>query len=317
MDYVAGVDLGGTKILTALADTDGNILARVRVATEAAGGPGAVIGRLVESVRQAAAGVSLAAVGVGSPGSLDHTTGLVYHSPNLGWRNVPLGEMLRERLSVPVFVDNDANLAALGEHKRGAGQNESHMVYVTVSTGIGGGLILDGRIYHGEAGGAGEIGHMTLDPDGPLCSCGRRGCLEARASGTAIAREARELVARGGGSGLRRLVPESITAQVVAEAARQGDGEAAAILRAAAVNLGRGLANVITLLNPRLVVVGGGVMDSGPGFLATAREEAARLTYGPAWERVSLVPARLGADSGVVGAVALAGLGLSRGPVQG
>jgi len=306
VDYVAGVDLGGTKILTALADTGGNILARIKVATKAADGPAAVIGRLVDSVRQVAAGVPLAAVGVGSPGPLDHTTGLVYHSPNLGWRNVPLGEMLRERLGVPVFVDNDANLAALGECVRGAGQNESHLVYVTVSTGIGGGLILDGRIYHGSAGGAGEIGHMILDRDGPLCSCGRRGCLEALASGTAIAREARELVARGGGSGLRRLEPGAITAQTVAETARQGDAAAAAILRAAAVNLGRGLAGVITLLNPRVVVVGGGVMASGPAFLATAREEAARHAYGPAWERVSLVPARLGGDSGVVGAVALA-----------
>jgi glucokinase len=300
VDYVAGVDLGGTKILTALAGADGNIVRRVKVATGAARGLDAVLDRMVESVREAAAGVTLAAVGVGAPGPLDHTCGLVYDAPNLGWRDVPLGGMLRDRLGVPVFVENDANCAALGEYKRGAGQNCGHMVYVTVSTGIGGGLILDGRIYHGEAGGAGEIGHMILDPLGPPCNCGRNGCLEAFASGTAIAREAR--AARDGPlAGL-----ETVTARDVAAAARQGDPQAGRIMRDAFIHLGRGLAAVITLLNPRLVVVGGGVMAGGSGFLGVARAEAARWTYGPAWERVEVVPALLGPDSGVVGAVALA-----------
>lgn len=308
MDYVVGVDLGGTKILTALADERGNIVARVKVDTEAARGVDAVLDRLVDSVRHVANGYPLAAVGVGSPGPLDHNSGLVYHSPNLGWRNVPLGRLLRERLALPVLVENDANCAALGEYARGAGQGFQHLVYVTVSTGVGGGLILDGRVYHGSAGGAGEIGHMNLDPLGPLCSCGRRGCLEALASGTAIAREARELVAAGGGEALRRLAPEtdSITAKVVAEAARGGDAPAQAILRNAATHLGRGLSILITLLNPAMVVVGGGVTASGPEFLNTAREEAKRLAYAPAWERVSVVPAQLGTDSGVIGAIVLA-----------
>jgi len=294
--YVAGVDLGGTKILTALADSEGRIIRKVRMATPVSGGVEAVVDCLVESVRKVAAGVSLAAVGVGTPGPVDHVTGLVHQAPNLGWKGVPLGEMLAGRLLAPVFVENDANCAALGEYRQGAGRGVRHLVYVTVSTGVGGGLILDGRIYHGESGGAGEIGHMTLDPLGPLCSCGRRGCLEACASGTAIAREARK----------RGFLPAPATAKEVAEAARRGDREATAVLRDAFVYLGRGLAAVITLLNPRLVVVGGGVMAGAADFLPVAREEAARCTYGPAWERVEVVPAFLGADSGVTGAAALA-----------
>lgn len=304
MGYVVGVDLGGTKILTALADGQGNILARVRVPTPAAQGVAAVIECLARTVREVTSGASLEAVGVGCPGPLDHVTGTVHQAPNLGWRDVPLASLLRERLLVPVFVENDANLAALGEYARGAGRGVERMVYVTVSTGIGGGLILDGRIYHGEGGGAGEIGHMTLDPNGPRCACGRRGCLEALASGTAIARRAREL---GVGD-------ETVTAAAVARLAGEGDAAGAEILREAAAYLGWGLANVITLLAPKRVVLGGGV-TAAPGFVENARAETGRRTYGPAWERVEVVPALLAGESGLHGAVALA-LGGGAGAVR-
>jgi len=302
--YVVGVDLGGTKILTALADAGGNILARVRVPTPDAGGVTAVLDRLAETVREVSRGLSPAALGVGCPGPLDHVTGTVYQAPNLGWRDVPLAFLLKERLGVPVFVENDANLAALGEYTRGAGRGVGHLVYVTVSTGIGAGLILDGRIYQGEGGGAGEIGHMTLEPDGPPCRCGRRGCLEALASGTAIARRAREL----------GLGNEDVTAAAVSRLAQEGDAVGMDILREAAAYLGWGLANVVTLLAPRRVVLGGGV-TAAPGFVENVRAETARRTYGPAWERVDVVPALLAGESGLYGAVALA-LGGAGGAVR-
>jgi len=310
-DLVAGVDLGGTKIYTALADRRGKLLAELKVPT---GGPDPerVAARIAETVgevlrRAGADGIS--ALGIGAPGPLDAVTGVVQQAPNLGWRDVPLREKLERLLRVPVAVDNDASLAALGEHCYGAGRGVRHMVYVTVSTGVGGGLILDGKLYHGAGCAAGEIGHITVAPDGPPCGCGNRGCLEALASGTAMARAARELVAAGGGRAILAAAggrAEAITARAVAEAAAAGDAEAARILTAAGRALGTGLAAVINLLNPELLVLGGGAMRVGPVFWRAMEEELRRRALAHPLGQVRLVPAALGERSGVLGAVALA-----------
>ncbi len=311
--YVVGVDLGGTKIHTALADSRGNLLSETRVATNPGEGMEAVIRRIAGTVEEVCnsggAGQDICCMGMGVPGPIDPETGMLYQAPNLGWQDVPLKEIMQKELNIPVLVDNDANLAALGEYTFGAGAGERNMVYVTVSTGIGGGLILDGKIYHGVSGGAGEVGHMIIEPRGPLCGCGKRGCLEAAASGTAIAAKAREMA--GAGSGRAILAEaggkvENIDARAVAAAAGRGDGEALEILRGAGRALGMGLANLANLLNPGMVVLGGGAMNAGRPLWETMEKEFRCQAMPGALKRLKIVPAALGKRSGLMGAVALA-----------
>ena len=236
---VIGIDLGGTKISTALIDSAGTIITHDYRETRATEGQKAVIERMLDAARRvmAQAGVNqaqVAAAGIGAPGPLDVEAGVVVAPPNLpGWDRVPLRRLIENRLGITTFLENDANAAALGEHRFGAGRGVEHMIYVTASTGIGGGLILNGRLYHGASGMAGEIGHITIMPYGPLCGCGNRGCLEALAAGTAIARQARARVARGAPTLIADLAggdPERVTAKLVAEAASQGDVEAQEVL---------------------------------------------------------------------------------------
>lgn len=313
-EFVIGVDLGGTKILTALAGMDGRLLAEVKIPTEAGEGQEHVIGQIVRSVEQvrAKAGVNpgqVQALALGAPGPLDTRQGIIHFAPNLAWHNLPICQVLERRLSMPVFLDNDANLAALGEHVYGAGRNEDNMVYITVSTGIGGGLILGGRLYRGCADGAGEIGHMTVLPDGPLCGCGNRGCLEALASGTAIARDAKDLAACGRGEQILSAAgghPASITAVTVAIAAAAGDAAAKSIIIRAARYLGIGIANIINLLNPSLVVLGGGVMKIGEPVWQQLRLAVQEHALDTAGKSTRLAAAELGSHAGVMGAIALA-----------
>ena len=312
--FVIGVDLGGTKILTALANREGRVLAEQKIPTEAAKGQQHVIAQIVQSVEHVRkkAGVQTEQVPVlalGSPGPLDTRTGVIRFAPNLAWHDLPIRQALERQLSIPVLLDNDANLAALGEHVYGAGRGEDNMVYITVSTGIGGGLIFGGRLYHGFTDGAGEIGHMTVSPDGPLCGCGNRGCLEALASGTAIARDARELATRGRGAQILAAAGgdvAGITAVTVAAAAAAGDDTAQSIICRAARYLGIGIANIINLLNPSLVVLGGGVMNIGEPVWQNLRTEVRARTLEEAGKSVRLAAAELGGRAGVMGAIALA-----------
>lgn len=312
--FVIGVDLGGTKILTALANGEGRVLAEQKIPTEAAKGQQHVIAQIVQSVEHVRkkAGVQTEQVPVlalGSPGPLDTRTGVIRFAPNLAWHDLPIRQVLERQLSIPVLLDNDANLAALGEHVYGAGRGEDNMVYITVSTGIGGGLIFGGRLYRGFTDGAGEIGHMTVSPDGPLCGCGNRGCLEALASGTAIARDARELATRGRGAQILAAAGgdvAGITAVTVAAAAAAGDDTAQSIICRAARYLGIGIANIINLLNPSLVVLGGGVMNIGEPVWQNLRTEVRARTLEEAGKSVRLAAAELGGRAGVMGAIALA-----------
>ena len=312
-DFVIGVDLGGTKIYTALANKEGEILAEVKIPTEANDGPEHVITRIVATVNEVLklSGFSgkPGCLAIGAPGPLDPRRGFVYQAPNLGWRDVPLKPLLEEALHIPVVVGNDANLAALGEHVFGAVRGVDDMIYVTVSTGIGGGLILGGKLYHGASSGAGEIGHMTVEPDGPVCSCGNRGCLEALASGTAMAKRARQLVEAGSGRGIFMLAGgamENITARVVSRAAAGGDEEALGILAGAGRALGIGLACVINLLNPSLVLLGGGATQAGRPLWQAMFEELNKRAIRSTLQQVRVMPATLGPRSGLLGAVALA-----------
>lgn len=309
--YFLGVDLGGTKIYSALADGEGRLLAEIKIPTGAGDGPEAVLGRIAQTCRQLQerTGCRAAALGIGSPGPLDQESGVVYNSPNLGWHEVPLKKRLEHMLGLPVLVDNDANLAALGEYRFGAGRGFRNMVYVTVSTGIGGGLILEGRLYRGSGGGAGEVGHTVVDPEGPLCGCGRRGCLESLASGTAMAARAGELIEQGRGKSILAEAggdPGAVTAVAVARAAAAGDPEAAGIIAGAGRYLGLGLANLVNLFNPDRLVLGGGALQSGPRFWEAMENELSARALRPALDQVSLARAGLEGRSGLLGAVALA-----------
>ena len=314
-NLLIGIDLGGTKISTALVDAAGRIIARDYRETQATEGQKAVIERMVDAAHHVLgeAGIAPAqvtAAGVCAPGPIDSRIGVVTAPPNLpGWKNVPLKQLIEEALSITTFLENDANAAALGEHRFGAGRGMQNMIYVTASTGIGGGLVLNGQLYSGATGAAGEIGHMTVLPWGPYCGCGNRGCLEALASGTAIARDGRELVRRGVPTLIADLAagnPERVTAKLVAEAADKGDIEAQEILAEAMTYLGVGMANLVNLFNPELIVIGGGLTNMGEGLFGPVRRAIERRAFPAAVRAVKVVPAELGDDVGVLGAVAAA-----------
>jgi glucokinase len=308
--YLGAVDLGGSKILSVIAQGDGRRLGEDRRPTDAEAGQEVVLERIVSSLEEALAKAGLrqgdlAAVGICSPGPCDIDAGVLSSAPNLpGWRDVPICRYVEERLGVPARLENDANAAALGEHVYGAGRGCRHLIYITVSTGIGGGLIIDGRLYRGATGVAGELGHMTIEPDGPLCGCGNRGCLEALASGTAIAARGEELVAQGGSARLAQEEGE-LTAETVSCAADQGDIACQGIIRRAGYYLGVGLASYVNIFNPEVIIIGGGLTKAGELLLGPARAEMAARAMREALKAVQLKPAELGDYAGVMGMVAL------------
>ncbi len=309
-EVVLGIDIGGTKLAAGIVDATGNILARGEVPTLAAEGPERVLDRTVQLARNllGKAGLPAAAIhriGVGCAGPVDRQAGLILNPPNLpGWIRVPLVEHFEKVLGRPAVLENDANAAALGEFRYGAGRGARSLVYLTVSTGIGGGIILDGKIWHGVKDGAGEVGHMTLVPDGPRCGCGNRGCLEALASGPSIARRAREALATGHPSRLREL--QDITAADVTRLAQEEDKLAAEVWGATITYLGLGVAAFMTILAPERVVIGGGVALAGDVLFEPLRREVRHRVKLVAVESVPILPAALGRDVGILGAAAVA-----------
>lgn len=320
--FAIGVDLGGTKVASAIADAEGHILSKHTFPTGGEDGAEAVMDRIKAGIRQLledvdASPAQLIGIGVGSPGPLDTRRGVVVFAPNLPFRNVPVTDILQQEFHVPVFLENDANAAGLGEARLGAGQGRRHVVYITVSTGIGGGIIIDGRIYRGAHDFAGEIGHMTIEPGGPVCGCGNRGCLEAVASGTAMARDGRSMMIAGRTPILAQLVeqdPEKVNAETVAQAAQQGDEGCRELVERTGYYLGLGVANVANLLDPEMVIIGGGVAKMGEPLFARVRQVLSQRALAAVANAVEVVPAALGGDAGVIGAVQVA-LGQDREPV--
>jgi glucokinase len=278
---VIGVDLGGTKMLAATVDQTGNILTNDRSKTQPADGPGAVIERLAtlcEAVA-AAAGRSMKdveAVCIGVPGGINEETGVVDIAPNLAWENVPLGPTLAKRLGTRVFLDNDVRVAVQGEYAYGAGRGTRTMLGVYVGTGVGGGLIIDGKLHEGNRGVAGEVGHMIIDPHGPKAKRGNRGSLESFASRTAMERDVRALIDSGKKSVITKLLKKKnrtrLTSSIIEEALDEKDPVMTKVFANAQYYLGLGLANVANLLDPELIVIGGGIAERmGERFVAPAR----------------------------------------------
>jgi len=314
-DLVLGVDLGGTKILTVVTNSQGKMLSRDHSITPAQKGHEAVIQSILESahraVERADVDISeLTAVGIGAPGLSNPETGILFTSPNLaGWRDVPLRDIMQERLGKKTFVINDANAAALGEFYFGAARGIRNFIYITLSTGIGGGIIIDGKIYSGAIGAAGEVGHMTIDDEGPICNCGNRGCWEALASGTALAKEARHRIKEGVATSILEYAEgdvEKVTAQVIYSAAEQGDSLAKELIARTGYYVGVGLANLINIFNPELIVIGGGLSNIGDMLLEPAFKVAEERAYMEAFQAVRFASAELGRNSGVLGAAAFA-----------
>ena len=305
---VAGIDIGGTKIALAVADLEGRIIERTRFPTRVEEGPHRLIETALSEIERMieTTGAPLAAIGVGCGGPLDRGRGLILSPPNLpGWDEFPIVKLVEERLGVPALLDNDANVAALGEHRHGAGRGFKHLIYITQSTGIGGGVIVRGELVHGVCDNAGEVGHMTVLPDGPVCGCGGRGCLEALCSGTGLARRARERLAAGELSSLSSLSPNEVTGRAVAEAARAGDMVAAAVWDEMIHYLAVGVGNLFNVLAPEAVVIGGGVSGAGEQLFGPLRERVrARARMLPP-EKINILQASLGGDSALHGALIL------------
>ncbi len=316
---IGALDIGGTKILAGLIDQQGRLLARRRVETGATGGAEEVVARASATLNELLCEVgadraALQVIGCSVPGPLDSERGVVIFSPNLGWRNVPFVELLSRQFDVPIIIEDDARCAALGEARMGAARGAQCAVYVTISTGIGSGVVIGGRLYRGAHGCAGEVGHMTLDSKGPMCSCGNRGCFEALASGSAIAARAREAIMRGNETLLARYDPAQLTANEVMQAAAAGDALAKQIIETAGEYIGIGLAAVACAFDPEVIVVGGGAA-SGNGLLARARETFAARAIPPLDALVSIVPAALGGESALWGAALLVSQGQEVGSV--
>jgi glucokinase len=308
--YFGGIDLGGTKILSICVDRDLQILDKDYRETEARGGPRAVINRMVDSMQAAAGARQLLAVGISTPGPTDPKRGIVTTPPNLpDWRDVPLAAEISERLGVPAWIENDANAAALAEHRLGAGKEAKHVILVTLGTGIGGGLVLNDRLYRGASGAAGEIGHMLVEPGGRQCGCGRRGCLEAQASGWALGARAAEIVALEPDGVLARLVRESgeePDAKLLEDAAAAGDKSAQAAIHDAGTYLGAGLVNIVNVFDPEVIVIGGGLRRLGEPYLGHAIEIMKREAFPQNVRDVQVVEAALGDEAPALGVAVLA-----------
>jgi len=316
--YIIGVDLGGTNIVVGAMSADGKQHFAMRsIPTSAESGAEGVADRIVGLIE----GVILdtlaetnsnrrdvIGVGVGAPGPLDREKGLVVVAPNLGWKNFPLRDRISERLRVPVTLDNDANCATVGEWWQGAARGGKNVVGMTIGTGIGGGVIIEGKLFHGASDVAGEIGHTTIDLNGRHCKCGNYGCLEAYASGPAIATRAREVLVREETASLLPSMVggklDSITAETVYKAAQQGDAVASEIVRDTARYLGAGIANLLNILNADVVVVAGGVTQAGDALFVPLRAEVRRRAFRPAVDATRIVAGELPGTAGVVGAVA-------------
>jgi len=306
-EIVIGVDLGGTNIKAGAVRADGKVLVRHSLPTEASKGPEAVADRIADAIRLCIEGVeggaeATAGVGVGTPGPLDLKEGVVLFAPNLpGWRDIPLKRMVQERVGLPCIVENDANAAALGEQWMGAGHGAGSLVLFTLGTGIGGGIVLGGKVWHGFAGVAAEIGHMSINPDGPQCNCGNRGCIEAYASATGMVRRMREAIAAGADSRLAARAGE-LTARDIYEAAVAGDEAARENMEKTGFYLGVAIANIMHILNPEVVVLSGGVTGAGDMLLEPIRRTVAERALEAARQGVRVCFSELGGDAGVIGA---------------
>jgi glucokinase len=312
--HTIGIDLGGTNIKSGVVDAGGELVYRTSIETQAEGGFEHVFARLVQLVSDLIDAANLTredvlAIGYGTPGPMSHSEGIIYASPNMpGWENIPMRARFSDATGLPVTLENDANVAAYGEFVAGAGREISHMVMLTLGTGIGGGIIIDRNLVRGAFDNAGEIGHAIVVPNGRACPCGQLGCLERYASANAVAERSVEALENGEQSILRERVDggEKLTSADVARAAREGDRLARRIWDETCMYLAAGCVTIQHMLNPELIVLGGGLVGAGDQLLTPVREQFQRQTWKIADDQPRVEFATLGDDAGVIGAAALA-----------
>lgn len=305
---IVGVDLGGTKILAGLLTADGQILKTIKQPTHSEDGAEIIMDRISTMIRDLLALVpssdQIEGIAVGAPGPLYYPEGIISTTPNLGWSNLDLKKGLSNRLQQDILVDNDANMAALAEVRYGQKDRYRNLLYLTVSTGIGGAAIINGEVYRGRDGGAGEFGHMVIDPRGPQCGCGRIGCFEAVASGTALARAAAHLIQQGKGLGIKEKSadPNYPTAEEVNTAAQAGDPEAQVLISKLIEYLGIGLSNLIHIFNPEIVILGGGAaLGMGSLLLRPLTDYINLHTFSLHSRHLPIALSNLGPNAGLLG----------------
>ncbi|WP_299995700.1 ROK family protein [uncultured Clostridium sp.] len=302
-----GVDLGGTKIYTALSDENGNIIKEIIKPTEASKGYEQIVEKIKESIRYVSSDIEnnkIISIGIGSPGPLDVSNGLIVNPPNLPFNNFNIVDCLKDEFKLPVFLDNDANAATLAEYKFGAGVGTTNMIFITASTGVGAGAVLNKNIYRGSTSNALELGHTTVDYSGNKCGCGNMGCVEAMSSGTAIKNQAEELLKLDVETSLRKY--DLVTAKEVFIESDNGDKLASEVLRKSLGYLGVAVSNAANIFDPDMIVVGGGVSDGGQIVFDIINEEMKTRCLSPILKHCIVKKAQLGSKAGVLGAVALA-----------
>lgn len=309
--YCVGVDLGGTNITIALVDLKGKIKNKVKISTQADKDAGFIIKTIIENIRVLVRDIRfshLIGIGIGAAGQIDHIRGVIQFSPNLRWRNVPIVKEIKKEFNVPVYIDNDANVACYGEFLFGAGRGAQNILCVTLGTGVGGGIIVDSKIYRGVGGAAGEIGHITVESKGRKCNCGNHGCMEAYVGAPHIRERCIEKIKSGRKSIITKIVEGSlskITPKVLEEAAFYKDKLSQEIWQETGMYLGIGLASLINIFNPEKIIIGGGVANAGKliaePMLKTIKERALAVSL----KNVKIVRAKLGEEAGVIGAAML------------
>lgn len=311
-DKYIGIDLGGTKILTAVAAENGKIIEKVKLETETELGQDKIKENIFKSIYKVLEKADIKieeikAIGIGSPGPLNVEQGIIYESANLPLENMKIVDLVENETGINTYLQNDANTAALGEKVFGAGKEADDLLYITISTGVGGGIIINCNIYYGHTGNAGEIGHMTVDPAGPQCGCGNYGCLESFSSGTAIKNMAQRAIENGESTLIKKLAKENkLSAKLVAKAADKGDQKALDIFAKAGYYLGIGIANLVNIFNPEMIILGGGVMKAQEYFLDRAKKEFKKRALKAPADIVKIKEAVLEDEIGVKGAIAVA-----------
>ncbi len=312
--HVVGIDIGGTKLAAVVADKDGNILQKVRKPTESEKGPQHTVQLLLGMVDEVLGlgelnRKDISGIGVSCGGPLDTKTGIIYSPPNLpGWDALPLKDMIESEFHIPTIIENDANASALAEARFGGGRGYDYVLYMTMSTGIGGGIVANGKIYHGANDSAGEVGHQILLPDGPLCGCGQYGCLEALCSGPSIARRAQEAIGDQPHTRILALAEghlNRVRSEHVLQAAREGDALAMALVEETAYYMGWGIANLVNILNPQIVLLGTIAVAAGDLLLDPIRRTVAEMAMQRPLEVVKIMPAELGDSIGDLAAISL------------
>lgn len=305
--FYIGVDLGGTKIYTAICNELGEIFNEEVIATEVDKGPEQIVDKIINSIKKVSKNIKaeeVKAIGIGSPGPLNIKEGLIVSPPNLPIRNFNIVDKIKSEFKLPTFLDNDANAATLGEYIFGAGKGTENMIYITASTGVGGGAILNGKIYRGSTSNALEIGHTTISRDGRVCGCGNRGCVESMSSGIYIEKMANDLMGEEKETTLKNY--EKITAKEVFTEAAKGDQVSNYILSETLSYLGMAVANCANIFDPDKIIIGGGITKGGSIVLDKINEEVKNRSLEPIYKNCKIEKAQLGDQAGVIGAVALA-----------